>query len=229
MRVGTPKKGWDSLRPWEHASFSPASDEEELMCRAPFLRSDGEEFLDGSSSIADVDFDFQNLPVRIVLTREIPFSHPATERLRSAKVGQEVELPHWIAEELVAADFAKYREEDLMDLARLSKTHWKETIPSSTQLPSLQPAFYCVLRRFLAKLRAEGKQDPSKLREYERAENLSRDVISCRLRKIASFAAGPGSSTDLLKNMTLEEQALYKRLSATISEWKASILESELT
>jgi len=185
--------------------------------------------LDGSSSIADVDFDFQNLPVRIVLTREIPFSHPATEKLQSAKVGQEAEVPYWIAEQLVSADLARYREEDIMDLAKLSKTHWKETIPSSTQLPSLQPGFYCVLRRFLAKLKADGKQDPAKLREYERAENLSRDVINCRLRKIASFAAGPGSSTDLIKNMTLEEQALYKRLSATIGEWKASILESELT
>jgi hypothetical protein len=30
--------------------------------------------LDVASSVADVDFDFQNLPVRIVLTREIPFS-----------------------------------------------------------------------------------------------------------------------------------------------------------
>jgi len=185
--------------------------------------------LDGSSSIADIDFDFQNLPVRIVLTREIPFSHPATERLQSAKVGQEAEVPYWIAEQLVSADFARYREEDIMDLAKLSKTHWKETIPSSTQLPSLQAGFYCMLRRFLAKLKVEGKQDSSKLREFERAENLSRDVINCRLRKIASFAAGPGSSTDLIKNMTLEEQALYKRLSATIGEWKASILESELT
>lgn len=185
--------------------------------------------MDGSSSIADVDFDFQNLPVRIVLTREIPFSHPATERLRSAKVGQETEVPYWVAEELVSADFAKYREEDFMDLAKLSKTHWKETIPSSTQLPSLLPGFYCVLRRFLAKLKAEGKQDPSKLREYERAEVLSRDVINCRIRKIASFAAGPESSADLLRSMTLEEQALYRRLSATIREWKASILESELT
>jgi hypothetical protein len=185
--------------------------------------------LDGTPSIADVDLDFQNLPVRIVLTCEIPFSHPATERLRSAKVGQEVEVPYWVAEELVAADLAKYREEDLMDLAKLSKTHWKETVPSSTQLPSLDANFYFVLRRFLAMLKAEGRGDPSKLREYERADNLSRDVISCRLRKIASFAAGPGSSSDLLKNMTPEEQALYKRLSATIGEWKAAILESEST
>lgn len=183
----------------------------------------------GSSSIADIDFEFQNVPVRIVLTREIPFSHPMTDKLRSTKVGQEGEVPYWIAEELVTANFARYREEDVMDLAKLSKTHWKETIPSSTQLPSLQPVFYCVLRRLLAKLKVESRQDPSKLREYERAENLSRDVINCRLRKIASFAAAPGSSTDLLKNMTHEEQALYRQLRDTIEEWKASILEGEST
>jgi len=193
----------------------------------PYLRCDGEEFLDLASSVADVDFDFQNLPVRIVLTREIPFSHPATERLMSVKIGQDAEVPHWVAEELVSGGFAKYLEEDILDLSKLSKTHWKETIPTSTQLPSLQADFYCVLRRFLGRLMAEGKQDPSKLRDYEKAENLSRDVVNCRLRKIASFAAALGPSSDLLKNMTSEEQALYKQLRVTIGEWKSSLLEGE--
>jgi hypothetical protein len=193
----------------------------------PLLRSDGEEFLGVASSVADVDFDFQNLPVRIVLTHEIPFSHPATERLQSMKIGQEAEVPYWAADELVNAGFAKYRDEDVLDLPKLSKTHWKETIPSSTQLPSLQAGFYCMLRRFLTRLKNEGKQDTSKLREYEKADNLSRDIINCRLRKIASFAAAPGPSSDLLKNMTSEEQALYKQLRSAIGEWKSSILESE--
>jgi len=183
--------------------------------------------LDAVSSIASVDFDFQNLPVRVVLTGEITFSHPATEKLRSTKVGQEVEVPYWVASELVAANLARYREEDSMDLAKLSKTHWKETIPSSTQLPSLQAGFYCMLRRYLRKLKDEGKQEPSKLRDYEKAENLSRDIINCRLRKIVSFAAAPGSSSDLLKSMSMEEQALYKQLGALVTQWKASILESE--
>jgi hypothetical protein len=183
--------------------------------------------LDVAPSVADVDFDFQNLPVRIVLTREIPFSHPATEQLQSIKVGQEGEVPYWVADELVRGGFAKYREEDVLDLAKLSKTHWKETIPSSTQLPSLEADFYCMLRRLLIRLKVEGNQDTSKLREYEKADNLSRDIINCRLRKIASFAAAPGPSSDLLKNMTSEEQALYKRLRSAIGEWKSSILESE--
>jgi len=184
--------------------------------------------LDGSSSIADVDFEFQNLPVRIVLSGEIPFSHPATQKLRGVKVGQDGEVPYWAAEELVAAGLARYREEDLLDLAKLSKIHWRETIPSSTQLPSLQASFYCMVRRFLVRLKSEGKQDPSKLRDYEKADNLSHDVINCRVRKIASFAAAPGSSSDLLKNMTPEEHALYMQLRAAIGQWKASILESEL-
>jgi len=180
-----------------------------------------------SSSIADVDFDFQNLPVRIVLTREVSFSHPTLDKLRLARVGQEVEVPFWVAEELTKASFAKYREEEQMDLAALSKVHWKETVPSSTQLPQLQPSFYCMLRRFLLNLKNASGQDPSKSREYERAESLSRDIISCRLRKIASFAAAPGSSADLVKNMTREEHALYAQMRDAINEWKMSMLEGE--
>jgi len=195
--------------------------------RSRLLRTHGDPFLKSSSSIAEVDFDFQNLPVRIILTREIPFSHPSIERLRSARIGHEVEVPYWVANELIAGDLARFREDDVLDFAKLSKTHWKETIPSSTQLPSLHPGFYCVLRRFLEKLKSEGKQDSSKLREHEKAENLSRDIVNCRMRKIASLAAAPGTSSDLLKNMTLEEQALFAQLRTTINEWKASILESE--
>jgi hypothetical protein len=185
--------------------------------------------LDGLSSTADIDFDFENLPTKVVLTREIPFSHPATEKLRSAKVGQEVEVPCWVADRLVAASLAKYREEDVLDMARLSKTHWRETIPSSTQLPALELNFYCMLRRFLAQLKSDSKKDSYKIREYEKADNLSRDIVNCRLRKIASFAAAPGSSAELVKSMTAEEQALYKQLREEIASWKTSVLGSELT
>jgi hypothetical protein len=207
-----------------HATFSLASLEEELYLQTCRVRSGGVRFLGLVSSVADVDFDFQNRPVRVVLVREIPFSHPLTEPLQSVKIGQEAEVPYWTADELVRGGFAKYIEDEVMDLSKLSKTHWKETIPTSTQLPSLEADFYCMLRSFLGRLKAEGMQDPSKLREYEKAENLSRDVVNCRLRKIASFAAALGPSSDLLKNMTSEEQALYKQLRAAISEWKSSIL-----
>ncbi len=57
-----------------------------------------------------------------MLTREVPFSHPVVDRLRPAKAGQEVEVPFWVADELINVSFAKLREEDQMDFAKLSKT-----------------------------------------------------------------------------------------------------------
>ena len=174
-------------------------------------------------SLADIEFEFRNAPVKVVVIREIPFSHPAAEKLATVSVDQDVEVPFWVAEELVSGEYARFRDEDVLDMPRLSKIHWKETMPSSAQLPSLQPNFYFMLRLLLEKLKREVSQSSNKRKEYERAMGYFDDIVSCRLRKIVSFAAAPGTTADLVKSMTPEEQWLYARLKGTVAEWKDTI------
>jgi hypothetical protein len=177
-------------------------------------------------TVDDIDFDFENSPVKVVVTREIPET-PRLVKLSAAKIGQEIAVPYWTAKELVQMGFARFREEDVLDYNSLSKIHWRETIPASRQLPSLQSSFYCMLRRHLAALRQLSRQDQVKLRELERTETLVRDIVNVRIRKIVSLAASPTPSEELLQGLTYEERALYSILNKTIEEWKARLLKMD--
>jgi hypothetical protein len=176
------------------------------------------------TTVDDIDFNFENSATRVIVTREIPET-PRMVKLSSAKVGQEIEVPYWTARELVQLGFVRFRDEDKLDYNSLSKIHWRETIPSSRQLPALQPAFYCILRRHMVDLNQLSRQDQTKLRELERTESLVRDIVNVRIRKIVSIAASPTPSEELLQGLTYEERALYSVLNRTIEEWKSKLLE----
>lgn len=173
-------------------------------------------------TVEDIDFDFENSLVKIVMTREVP-EMPGFQRLSSVRVGQEVEMPYWTAQELVQSGYAKFRD-DPLNYSMISKVHWRETIPASRQLPSLQPNFYCFLRRHLSDLREASRQDQVKSRELERTESLVRDIVNCRVRKIVSLAASPTLSEELIRSLTYEERSLYSLLNRTIGEWKSRLL-----
>lgn len=177
-------------------------------------------------TVDDIDFNFENTQVRVVVTREIPETSRLV-KLSSAKVGQEIEVPYWTAKELVQLGFARFRDEDKLDYNSLSKIHWRETIPASRQLPALQLSFYCLLRRHMSELNQLSRQDQIKLRELERTESLVRDIVNVRIRKIVSLAASPTPSEELLQGLTYEERALYSVLNRTIEEWKGKLLELE--
>lgn len=175
-------------------------------------------------TVEDIDFDFENSQIRVVLTREIPEATPRLSKLATVRVGQEIEVPYWTAKELVQLGFARFREEDVLNYNSLSKIHWRETIPASRQIPALQSNFYCMLRRHMSELQELSKQDQVKLRERERTESLVRDIVNCRIRKIVSLAASPTPSEELMQGLSYEERVLYSILNKTIDEWKSKLL-----
>ena len=77
------------------------------------------------------------------------------ETIGPFKSGQEIELAYWMAEELVNSGLAKFRDQDLLDITKLTKIHWKETIPTSRQIPRLQKNFYFILKRLLKEMSEE--------------------------------------------------------------------------
>lgn len=183
---------------------------------------------DAPKAIDDLDFDFENREIRIAFVRECGAFAAAGKNWGPFSSGQEADLPYWVAQELVGSRVARFRDEDRLDLATLSKAHWRETIPTSRQLPALDPWFYPKLRRLLEELKIESRSDPSKGRDYEKALNLSKDILNCRIRKLVSMSAAPPASQELTTSMTNEERLLYGKMGEAVLTWKKKILGPEV-
>ena len=178
-----------------------------------------------STSIKDVDFEFENTPVKITARRNSPEIKLAGLQVGPLEEGKEYELMYWIARELEKAGIAHLHEEETLDAVKLYKIHWKERVQSAKQIVSLSEDFYPRLRRYLSSLRKDALRKPEKTKEYEKAVRESKDLINCRLKKIISLASAPKQTNQTLNNLTKEERALYERLKVTISGWRGKILE----
>jgi len=177
------------------------------------------------ASIKDADFIFKNTPVKIVVNRNCPEIKLAGLKVGPYQEGKEYEVKFWIAQELKRAGIARFREEELLDLMKLNKIHWKERVQSSQQVAALPEDFYPRLRRYLDELKSGAIKKPEKMRDYEKARRLSRDIINLRLKKIVSLASSPAQTNQILGNLTREERVVYERLYGIISEWRAEILK----
>lgn len=178
-----------------------------------------------SMSIKDVDFMFENNPVKIVINRNCPEIQLVGVKVGPFEEGKEYEVKYWVAKELERAGIARVRQEELLDAVKLHKIFWKESIQQARQVSPLEEDFYPRLRRYLASLKRKAISNPEKLKEYDKARRLSRDIVNCRLRKIVSLASSPAQTNQTLKNLAREERVLYERLYEIINKWKQKILK----
>ena len=176
-------------------------------------------------SIKDVDFMFENKPVKIIVNRNCPKIQLVGVKVGPFEEGKEYEIKYWVAKELERAGIARVREEELLDAVKLHKIFWKESIQQARQVSPLEEDFYPRLRRYLASLKRKAISNPEKLKEYDKARRLSRDIVNCRLRKIVSLASSPAQTNQTLKNLAREERVLYERLYEIINKWKQKILK----
>jgi len=177
------------------------------------------------SPIRDVDFIYENTPVKIIINRNCPEIELAGLKIGPYEEGTEYEVRYWIAHELEKAGIARLREEETLDSVKLHKISWKESIQQARQLSPIQEDFYPKLRRYLAQLKRGAIGNPEKLKEYEKVTRLSHDIVNIRLKKIVSLASSPEQTNQTLKDLAKEERTLYTRLHTIIDEWKNKILK----
>ena len=179
--------------------------------------------------VEDVDFEFENAPVRIVAVRNVSEIKVAGTVVGPYDEGREFEVKYWVAWELVKSGFARFLEGYPMDLISLNKIQWKEPIQVGMRLSTLPEYFYPRLRRFLAQLKEEAVRDASVAEKYSKAVRLAQDIIECRLKKIVNLAASPEQTEDILKTFSREEKILYDTLHSLVSEWKKEVARFEVS
>ena len=176
------------------------------------------------SIVAKTDIEFENSASRINFLKDYPETRIGDRVLGPYRMGQEIELPLWIAQHLVEMGYAKFREDEQLTLNTLSTTHYKETLPAARQVPRLSRPFYFQVRRLIRNLKTQELKDRAKGRDLDKALALAQDIVNIRVKKIASLAASGEQATELTSNLTAEEQALYEKIREAVDSWKKDIL-----
>jgi len=181
------------------------------------------------SIVTKTDIEFENSASRVNFLKDYPETRIADRVLGPYRMGQEVELPLWIAQHLVEMGYAKFRDDEQLTLNTLSTTHYKETLPAAKQVPRLSRSFYFHVRRLIRNLKSQELKDRAKGRELDKAQALARDIVAIRVKKIVSLAASGEQATELTPNLTAEEQALYEKVREAVDSWKKDILGREIS
>lgn len=176
-------------------------------------------------SVDDVELLFENSMSRMVAKRSCPEIEIAGETIGAFEEGDEFQTRFWVGYVLSNLGLADFQDEGLLDLVKLHKLYWKESIQSGKRLSSLPEFFYPKLRRYLSDLRNKSNDDPALMAEYSKARRLAQDILSCRLRKIVGLSAAPAQTGDVLEAMTSEERDLYRRLNEAILDWKSKLIK----
>jgi hypothetical protein len=179
----------------------------------------------GLLSIKNAEFSFENSPVKITASRNYPEIKLAGLTVGPFEEGNDYEVSYWIAEELVKSGIAHFHSQDLLDAGKVSKIQWTERVQTAGQMSKLPDGFYPKLRRYLVELREGIANNPERMREFERVDHLTKDIVNSRMKKIVSIASAPAQAESALRNLTVEERLLYEQLSQVINKWKTRILE----
>ena len=178
-----------------------------------------------AAKICTLDFCYENSLVKIVANRNCPEIKLAGLSVGPFDEGNEYEIYFWVAKELAAAGMVHFREDDTLDATKLFKVQWREGVQIPGQISEVPEDFYPKLRRFISDLKEQASSS-EKYQEYDRAKQLSRDIVNSRLKKIVALSSAPAQSDQVTKKLTTEEKIIYDQLVKLISEWKAKILQN---
>ncbi len=175
-------------------------------------------------SVEDADFAFENSLVKVIANRNEAKTELAGFVIGPFEEGREYELRFWVAQELERLGAVRFREEDLLDVVKLHKTHWKERAQPSNRVSPLPEEFFPQLRRYLTSLKKASQNNSDKLKDYEKSARTARDIVNCRVKKIVSLASSTPLTAQALQNLTPEERTLYYTINRMIRDWRNKIL-----
>lgn len=176
------------------------------------------------TSIGDVFFDFENMPVRIAATRKIPAIETPGIKIDETEAGGVLTVPVWVAFELVEAGLARLVDEGVSG-EEWTQIHYRERFQPLGQPSPLPDSFYSkVYLTFLQEIK-RAKSGSVRAENLERMRGRFRDIIESRIGKVTRLASAEVEAQT--RNLQPEEAALYKELFRIISEWRRSMKKLE--
>jgi hypothetical protein len=160
-------------------------------------------------------------PVRLTVKSPMEQIEVGDMTLEKIKHGESVELPRWVAEELVELGIGDVQEEAFE--VEIFKALTREKMLGAQQLSVLQPSFYLKMRRRLEAVKAGTETGKYRRDDYEKLKTTSYDLIGRRLSKLLSVSSSASIQT-IGDKITPEERAFFTTFRSQSEEWKRALL-----
>ena len=135
--------------------------------------------------------------------------------------GETVELPRWVAEELVEVDLADVEEEPFE--TEIFRVLTREKMLGAPQLSQLQANFYLKMRRRLAMIKEGSEKGKYRREDYLKLKATCYDLVGRRLSKLLSMSSSANLQT-IGDKITPEEKMFFTSSRSFSDEWKSSVL-----
>ncbi len=136
--------------------------------------------------------------------------------------GETVDLPRWVADELVAQGMAEAAESPFE--SEIFNALSKEKMMGPLQLSALPAEFYVKMRRKLGVMGAAVAEGKSRKEDYERLRAVCYDLVGIRLSKLLALSSSSTPASVLDQKVTPEESAFFALSQSLSKEWKSGLL-----
>ncbi len=136
--------------------------------------------------------------------------------------GESVDLPRWVADELVIRGMAESSETPFEN--EIFNALSREKMMGPLQLSALPGDFYLKMRRKLGALGSAVVEGKSRKEDLERLRTVCYDLVGIRLSKLLSLSSSSATATTLGDRLTPEESAFFQLSQSLSKEWKTGLL-----
>jgi hypothetical protein len=203
--------------------------ESNLNYAAPMLFIAGSELSGASPNITEVfeqrERGFLLEKCRVIMRSSLENIEAGDFKIESLKEKEQVELPRWVAEELVQLNLAETTEEPFE--TELYRSLSREKMLGPFQVSNLPPDFYLRMRRRLTYLRSAVQNGRVRREDYEKVRATNYDLIGVRLGKLLSLSSSSTSADAFTAKLTPEEKVFFTLAQSVSRDWKKALLRDE--
>ena len=142
--------------------------------------------------------------------------------IESFSEGQSVELPRWVAEELVGLNLAEASDEPFE--VEVFRALSKEKMMGPLQLSTLPENFYIRMRRRMRHLEDAADEGRVRRDEFEKLRAVCYDLVGMRLSKLLALSSSSAKASDLGDRLAPEERAFFGEAQSISAGWRAALL-----
>ncbi len=170
--------------------------------------------------------DYLLSKTRVKVTSSLEKLDAGDYKIESVQAGESIELPRWMAEELVVSKLAETQEESFE--TEVFKALSREKMMGPLQLSVLREDFYIRMRRRVGQTRRWVEEGTVKKEEYEKLKKFCYDLVGMRLGKLLSVSSSSSNYSDIGERLTPEEKAYFEVSKRSSLEWKKALLGEAL-